>query len=188
MKPTGRDRVIEALEGSPRGLCDDCLSELSRVRPRQQVRQICCGLSKRGEVIRQREICPHCSRQKLVSRRQAHRPPCSPEPPPIPERHPEAPPLKEQTDRLSDYLHRLIQMLNAIDPAGSAPEGVNAGIRRLRGVGLLPGDIAAMMQTVNSLRNFVVKERKRLDPLKWQVAENAWAAVKEWWETKRGTS
>ncbi len=96
--------------------------------------------------------------------------------------------MKEQTDRLSDYLHRLIQMLNAIDPAGPAREGANAGIMRLRQAGLLPKDIAAMMQTVNSLRNLVVKDRQRLDPLKWQVAENAWAAVKEWWETKRGTS
>lgn len=47
------------------GLCDDCLSEVSKITPRQQVNLIC---RKNDELIKRTEAtCKHCNESKLVN-------------------------------------------------------------------------------------------------------------------------
>lgn len=41
---TSQERIVEALEVNPNGMCDDCLSKLAGVQPRQQVNQIAQAL------------------------------------------------------------------------------------------------------------------------------------------------
>ena len=47
--------------------CDDCLSGLLGIYPRQQVNQICRNLYNRGLIFRDRGECSHCSKTKLVN-------------------------------------------------------------------------------------------------------------------------
>ena len=62
-----RERVLETLKLHPDGLCDDCLSEVSGVRPRQQVHQRVTELHQAGQLERGRRSCPRRHRIKLVS-------------------------------------------------------------------------------------------------------------------------
>ncbi|PWK16502.1 hypothetical protein [Tumebacillus permanentifrigoris] len=49
-------------------ICDDCLSHLSGVLPRQTVYIVCRSLSDSFVILRQQGICTHCLKSKLVSR------------------------------------------------------------------------------------------------------------------------
>ncbi len=65
--PGTRERILGTLEELPSGLCDDCLSERSGVRPRQQVNQRARELENEGRIVRQRRSCPSCGRHKIVN-------------------------------------------------------------------------------------------------------------------------
>ncbi|MGB0982418.1 MAG: hypothetical protein ACPG19_00170 [Saprospiraceae bacterium] len=46
--------------------CDDCLSEILNIEPRQQINQIC--REKLGNnITRQRGVCSECKKSKLVN-------------------------------------------------------------------------------------------------------------------------
>lgn len=47
--------------------CDDCLSEVLDIKPRQQVNQICNKLKIRGFIKREVKQCCYCSKDKLVN-------------------------------------------------------------------------------------------------------------------------
>jgi hypothetical protein len=64
---TSLERITEVLESQQGGICDDCLSAAANVTPRQQVNQICRGLSDRGVISRSRKACPVCKALKLVN-------------------------------------------------------------------------------------------------------------------------
>lgn len=64
---TNRDKIISTLSNSGNH-CDDCLSEVTEVFPRQQVNQICRVLESRGKLTRiYRATCPRCGKYKLVN-------------------------------------------------------------------------------------------------------------------------
>jgi len=47
--------------------CDDCLSVVLNIKPRQQVNQICNNLKKEGAIKRKVSQCCHCSKDKLIN-------------------------------------------------------------------------------------------------------------------------
>ncbi|MCM3359245.1 hypothetical protein [Psychrobacillus sp. MER TA 171] len=47
--------------------CDDCLSEVLVIKPRQQVNQICNKLKTQGIIKREIKQCCYCSKDKLVN-------------------------------------------------------------------------------------------------------------------------
>jgi hypothetical protein len=62
---TNGDKVLLFLCKNRQAYCDDCLSDLITVTPRQQVNQICND--KIGQYINtQTAICHHCGKNKLV--------------------------------------------------------------------------------------------------------------------------
>ena len=63
---TNLDKIISALTTPEK--CDDCLSDDAKVKPRQTVNQECRLLASRGELIRQKKVCPVCGGHKLVNR------------------------------------------------------------------------------------------------------------------------
>ncbi len=63
---TTKDKIL--LELRKGGACDDCLSLICDVKPRQQANQRCADLSVRRLIIRQKEICPRCGTAKIVNR------------------------------------------------------------------------------------------------------------------------
>ena len=64
---TIRDKILASLRAKDR-LCDDCLSELTGVRPRQAVNAECRVLSSLKLIQRIREDCARCGRTKIVNR------------------------------------------------------------------------------------------------------------------------
>jgi len=67
MGQTNQDKILASLERyGPQ--CDDCLSESTLVRPRQQVHQICSYISRAGLIERIRNrVCPRCHRRKITN-------------------------------------------------------------------------------------------------------------------------
>ena len=59
-----KEKILAALRKHSR-VCDDCLSEITGVTPRQTVNAECRLLSKR--ISRMPEACPRCKRVKLVN-------------------------------------------------------------------------------------------------------------------------
>ena len=47
--------------------CDDCLSEVLDIKPRQQINQICRNLEKDGGYQRKVGQCANCSKDKLIT-------------------------------------------------------------------------------------------------------------------------
>jgi len=61
------DAIREFLSRSPQGACDDCISQVTHVDPRQQVYQICRRLEQRGTITRRKDRCALCGHTKTVS-------------------------------------------------------------------------------------------------------------------------
>src|SRR5687768_6045936 len=65
-RTTADDRISRALaETGP--LCDDCLADAARVRPRQQANKRARALVARGVLWRERRACPRCHGIRIVS-------------------------------------------------------------------------------------------------------------------------
>jgi len=76
----------------------------------------------------------------------------------------------------------MVEMLDSVEGAKAKGRGFSERVSQLRDSGSLPGHIACMMQTVNSLRNLCIYEGHILDRNELRVSESAWAVVKEWWK------
>lgn len=61
------DVILAFLKDNGGVYCDDCLSDLCGVRPRQQVNQICNNATKNGQGIRKvyDGVCKNCGREKI---------------------------------------------------------------------------------------------------------------------------
>ena len=65
---TREDRILAAL-ATGRRLCDDCLSDVAGVKPRQSVYQACSALRQEGVLTRLTESCEACNRMKITNGR-----------------------------------------------------------------------------------------------------------------------
>jgi hypothetical protein len=65
---TREDRILAAL-ATGRRLCDDCLSDVAGVKPRQSVSQACSALRQEGVLTRLTESCEACNRMKITNGR-----------------------------------------------------------------------------------------------------------------------
>jgi reverse gyrase len=48
--------------------CDDCLSDVLHIHPRQQINQICNNLKNSKVLERNKERCHYCSEHKMVNK------------------------------------------------------------------------------------------------------------------------
>ena len=62
-----RDKIFAALGATDR-LCDDCLSEVTGIAPRQSINIACRALNAKKELSRAQEDCARCRRVKIVNR------------------------------------------------------------------------------------------------------------------------
>lgn len=63
---TNEDIILSLLRRG-KSLCDDCISTVTSITPRQQVNQICRRLSESGQIRRQHQLCNRCGKGKLVN-------------------------------------------------------------------------------------------------------------------------
>jgi hypothetical protein len=59
------EKIIKFLTDNPEGSCDDCISTRLKIKPRQQVNQICRKLENNKIIERKREKCPFCKKEKI---------------------------------------------------------------------------------------------------------------------------
>lgn len=59
--------VLDYIYKAKKGYCDDCLSSLLNITPRQQINQICNRLERDGDIIREKKICPDCNKDKWIN-------------------------------------------------------------------------------------------------------------------------
>lgn len=62
------DSVHMFIKRNEQHYCDDCLSEILEIYPRQQINQICRRLSKDDIIVRNKDECFGCKKDKLVNR------------------------------------------------------------------------------------------------------------------------
>lgn len=62
-----REKVIYYLKNTENNICDDCLSRVLNIKPRQQINQICNGLAKKELLIRNKSICKICGTNKIIN-------------------------------------------------------------------------------------------------------------------------
>lgn len=62
-------------------LCDDCLSEETRIKPRQTINIACRSMEKEGELLRVKDSCPRCKSIKILNRLVVSGPTASPKKP-----------------------------------------------------------------------------------------------------------
>lgn len=169
--------IRRAITSHPEGICDDCLSKISGITPRQSVRAICVAESLAGKFSREKRECPQdgCRKIKLVNALATSPPGNGLAPSKIPTTT-----LREQTDVLSNCLYDMNEMLRRLDEAAQPGEPFAACVTRLRKDGFLPGKIAAMMLTVNAMRVEVVKGRKALPADEWEAMHAIWRALDRW--------
>lgn len=64
---TNTEKIQKFLKSTSDIYCDDCLSEVLNIQPRQQVNQICNKFKKQGDIKREVKQCSYCSKDKLVN-------------------------------------------------------------------------------------------------------------------------
>jgi len=177
---TNKERIIEILEQSADGLCDDCLAKFSEVRPRQQVNQICRALSDRRIITRTNSICTGCSSSKKVNvlKRSNNK---------IQDLGPELLKIKseefseEKTSSALDKMRReIIKTLNKIEKIKSSDRSLAQRISSLRDNNRIPGNIGCLMLTINSFRNLAVYEQYNLSEKEFRVINNCWEIISDW--------
>lgn len=66
---TNKEKIEAYLSESQHEICDDCLSMVLSIEPRQQVNQICNGMKENNEIIREKGICMYCDGNKLLNKK-----------------------------------------------------------------------------------------------------------------------
>jgi len=61
------EETILSLLRKGKSLCDDRISTVTSITPRQQVNQICRRLAESGQIQRRHQLCGRCGKGKLVN-------------------------------------------------------------------------------------------------------------------------
>ena len=65
-----KERIFSFLKKERKGYCDDCLSLILRITPRQQVNQICRKLQYQGLIVREKGVCLSNPQFKITQTKQ----------------------------------------------------------------------------------------------------------------------
>ena len=59
-------RVVTTLRANG-PMCDECLSDATRIAPRQRVAMVAMDLTRAGRLLRKKTTCPICGRLKRIT-------------------------------------------------------------------------------------------------------------------------
>jgi len=193
---TAKERIIEILENRPEGLCDDCLSEIADVKPRQRVNIICRDLKQRGRLRRERATCPECKRQKIINTLIGLN--NKPQPDEIKKmsevRENEAQyhaSYRSAAESLDSIRRQLIEIINQLDPVqnqrlrNAAREGFSDRLTRLADSGIIPTNIMISMRMLNAMRNAAVYRECLFDAKEEELINLAFQIILRWWGRRR---
>jgi len=63
-----KEKILQYLQKNLQPICDDCLSNILDIHPRNQVNQICRTLQKSNIINRSRSTCSGCKRKKISNK------------------------------------------------------------------------------------------------------------------------
>jgi|SRR5262249_4082492 len=166
-----KERILEILAADKIAICDDCLSKLAQVTPRQQVNQICRPLSDAKTIERFSGKCEKCGKPKLINKRLIAAS--------ISPKKPTVAVASDLDKRINDIHYELEQLLRKIKalPRGTS---LNDYIHQLSRDGYIPNHIATLMHAVRRLRNDFAKERVNFTIAVVAALEASWVAIQEW--------
>jgi hypothetical protein len=192
---TSMDKIVEVLEGPFNLLCDDCLSQLADVKPRQQVNMICRSLAKAGKLQRRKALCPKCGGRKILNKLD------------IPEETLPPGPLKgsevretsaqyasetrNQGAKLDSIRRDMIKICNELDseqetyPQEKHPLPFGERLSSIAGSGRIPESKFIVMRMLNAMRNAVVYRGCLLENQDQELVDKAHQNLLEWWNKKR---
>jgi len=182
--PTKTDIVIDFLETQHQDpICDDCISEISRVEPRQQVNQICRRVAKTGNILRSTGTCAICGKTKLcnVLTRQSH-PRNSNNLGKSTEAGPPYDSIGHVLDiqEMRDHIVRFCRELSRLHDCPSSYTGASRLVIELREANALPSHQANMMLTIYGLRNVFSYEKIKFGSSECTIAQEAWKIIETW--------
>jgi hypothetical protein len=186
--------ILELLgDIQPQGYCDDCLSEVLEIRPRQAVNQLCRVLSSNQRLIRGNGECGRCGRRKITNV-------ASDAKGRDVEGKSATPGTSSGSANLSDTSRQLdieaarteiVRVCRRIwqqSKKGDPPRSLSILINQLRRGrdGALPTHQANMMLTICGLRNAHVYEDLALSGEERAIAANALTIIRNWWKRQTG--
>lgn len=62
-----KDDILTIIRSNKEPYCDDCISVMLNIKPRQQVNAICNRLLDENEIVREKRCCSNCKKDKLVN-------------------------------------------------------------------------------------------------------------------------
>lgn len=186
---TSKERILETLENSPDGLCDDCLSLQANVLPRQQVNTIARILFSAGTIKRERGKCPGCEKTKYLNALTPLFPMSALED--ASETIETTPEPIDPAEKLDSMRRGIIGFLNKLDPTRSndaesrGRETVSEKIHRLFEANIIPPNIHILIRTLNAFRNLSVYDGYVVSPKEIKIINETWAVVVDWARTVR---
>ncbi len=179
---TSREKILETLDECKAALCDDCLSQIAEVKPRQQVNQISRLLVAGSKINRFKDICSNCNGHKIVNQL-------------LSDQKPSAASIKkpclgeidkplDMAAELDDIRRKIIDMLYKLD-SQSDYLGIAKRIGDLSMKNVIPRHIAATMHLLREFRNVAVYTQWEADRLEQNIIQNSWRLVQKWWNEKR---
>jgi len=89
-------------------------------------------------------------------------------------------------DQLATWRRALIGILNELEPRvqRGPDEGLAKRIHRLSHDGLIPREVVAMMRVVTEMRNMTEYQSKVLSGSESAAVTSAWAAIRDWADTR----
>lgn len=184
---TNTETILELLEEChPKGFCDDCISNQSKIEPRQQVNQICRRLLEQNKLQRYKAECDLCHKSKIVNVLTLSSGASSANQ--IKEAHANYIITSTPTNQvLIDIEHirtevvRICYQLWKKQKLAEPPRSISYLINEMREEKLLPTHIANMMLTICGLRNVHVYENIMMGKRENTIASEAWAIISDWW-------
>jgi len=182
------ETILEFLERFPEGVCDDCISRETGVKPRQQVNQICRQRERRETIKRRKDRCALCRQTKTVNviRRGASAPEVA-----IPARTAQGPgdastvyqAEAASIEALWKHLDRFCKALVDKHRISNGKKGLAVLISTLTDRGAVPMHQANMMHTIRGLRNAYVHDDMPMGKRETLIAQAAWDIIREWGES-----
>jgi hypothetical protein len=62
-----KEQIIDYLVNNEKNLCDDCLSKILQIQPRQTINALCNKAKKEGILSRYNGICSFCHKNKIIN-------------------------------------------------------------------------------------------------------------------------
>jgi hypothetical protein len=179
---SSKERILDVLESVPNGICDDCLSEQTQVRPRQQVNSICRSLSNSGKAKREKALCPSCNKIKVLNMLVTGEAGKGSVPSGLSVG--ETVLAYGAGERLDSIRREIIRTFNKIDPVKKLPiepkETFSDRLARLHNQGKVPNSISVTIRFLNAFRNLAVYENCNIKPDELALIDEAWKLVRSW--------